>query len=343
MSDRKVKAVALMSGGLDSTLAVKVIQQQGVEVVGINFKTPFFGPAKAKASAERLGIELIVLDVTEEHMEIVKHPKHGYGRFLNPCIDCHAFMVRKAGELMKKIGASFIITGEVLGERPKSQNPQALRVVERDSGFEGYVLRPLSAKLLDPTIPELEGLVDREGLYDFSGRSRKRQFELAKELGITEYPSPAGGCLLTDPIFSERLRHLLKEHPEADVNDVELQKVGRHFEGEGGSAIVIGRNEGENQRIQELARSGDILFETKDVPGPIALLRGKALPGEIKAAAALTARYGKARALERAEVWRWKAGEEERGIEVVERPSSAFIVEGHERSIPIVKTERRAG
>ncbi len=343
MKGEKVKAVALMSGGLDSTLAVKVVQEQGIEVVGVNFKTPFFGPAKAQAAAARLGIELIVLDVTDEHMELVKRPKHGYGRFMNPCIDCHAFMVRKAGEVMRRIGASFILTGEVLGERPKSQNPQALKIVERDSGFEGYVLRPLSAKLLDPTIPEMEGLINREGLYDFSGRSRKRQFELAKELGITEYPSPAGGCLLTDPVFSERLRHLLREHPEAGAADVELQKVGRHFEGEGGSSIVVGRNEAENSRILELARPGDYLFEAKDVPGPVTLLRGKALPAEIKAAAALTVRYGKARSFEVAEVWRWRPGEEAREIEVVERPASAFIVEGHERAIPIVKIEKRAG
>ena len=340
MAGKKVKAVALMSGVLDSTLAVKLVEQQGIEVVGVNFKTPFFGPSKAKAAAERLGVELIVLDITGDHMEIVKHPKHGYGRFMNPCIDCHAYMVRRAGEVMREVGASFIITGEVLGERPKSQNPQALKIVERDSGYEGHILRPLSAKLLEPTIPEKEGVVDREKLLDIQGRSRKRQFELAKEVGITEYPSPAGGCLLTDPVFSGRLRQLFKEKPDADEGDVELQKVGRHFEGEDGSFIVVGRNEAENDRLLALAGEGDLLLEAKDIPGPITLLRGTSSQNELRAAAALTARYGKARSLERVEVWRWRAGEEAREIEAVDYPPEAYTIEGHESAIPLVKPRK---
>lgn len=337
MKKERIKAVALMSGGLDSTLAVKLVQSQGVEVIGVNFKTPFFGPSKAKTAADALGIELVVIDITEEHLEIVKHPKHGYGRFMNPCIDCHAFMVRRAGDLMRERGASFIITGEVLGERPKSQNPRALKIVEKESGLEGYVVRPLSAKLLDPTIPEREGPLDRDKLFDIQGRSRKRQFELARELGIDNYPTPAGGCLLADPGFSDRLRHLFAEWPSAGANDVELQKVGRQFEGEDGSLIVVGRNEAENERILELSHPDDLLFEAKDVSGPLALLRGPAGEGAMSAAAALTARYGKAREMKSVEVWRWHSGQEKRETILVENPQEAYELKEHAKGIPIVR------
>lgn len=329
-----------MSGGLDSTLAVKLIQRQGIGVTGINFKTPFFGPSKAQAAAEALGIELIVLDITEDHLEIVKHPRHGYGRFMNPCIDCHAYMVKRAGEVMKKIGASFIITGEVLGERPKSQNPQALKIVERESGYEGLVLRPLSAKLLEPTVPEQRGWVKREGLLDIKGRSRKRQFELAKELGIDKYPTPAGGCLLTDPGFSNRLRHLLKEHPDAGVNDVELQKIGRQFEGEDGSIIVVGRNEVENERLLEIALPGDLLMETKELMGPITLVRGPAGDEAKRAAAALTARYGKAKTLDKAEVRSWSPSGRKEETLVVEHPVEAFEVAEHAACTALVRPKK---
>lgn len=339
MSD-KVKAVVLLSGGLDSILAVKVLQEQGIEVVGVNFRTPFFGPEKAQVAAQFLGIELVILDVTAEHLDIVKHPKHGYGRFMNPCIDCHAYMIRKAGEVMRRVGAQFVATGEVLGERPKSQNPQALKIVERESGLEGYVLRPLSAKLLDPTVPEQEGLVDRERLLDIQGRTRKRQFDLAKEYGIDDYPTPAGGCLLTDPEFSNRLRYLFKVKPDAEENDVELQKVGRHFEGEDGSMIIVGRNEGENDRLLKLAREGDLLLEAKDYTGPLTLLRGPAGEEEIAAAAAATARYGKARALEQVDVLYRKVGEETERVVTVESPLSAFTTEGRDPGVSLIKRKR---
>lgn len=336
----KVKAVVLLSGGLDSILAVKVLQDQGIEVVGVNFQTPFFGPAKAKVAAEFLGIELVILDITSEHLDLVKHPKHGYGRFMNPCIDCHAYMIRRAGEVMRRVGAKFVATGEVLGERPKSQNPQALKIVERESGLEGYVLRPLSAKLLDPTVPEREGWVDRERLLDIQGRSRKRQFDLAQEYGIDDYPTPAGGCLLTDPEFSNRLRHLFKSKPDAEENDVELQKVGRHFEGEEGSMIVVGRNEGENERLLKLAEEGDLLLEAKDYTGPLTLLRGPAGEEEIAAAAAATARYGKARALERVDVLYRRVGEEAERVITVENPLSAFTTEGRDPGVSLIKRMR---
>ncbi|MGB6371043.1 MAG: tRNA 4-thiouridine(8) synthase ThiI, partial [Atribacterota bacterium] len=207
----KIKAVALFSGGLDSILAVKLIQEQGIEVRGVNFKTPFFVLDKTFAAIKNLDINLEIIDITEELLKILKKPKYGFGKNMNPCIDCHALMFKKAGEYMNKIGASFILSGEVLGERPMSQNRNSLSIIERESGFEGKILRPLSALLLMETIPEKGGLVDRNKLLDISGRSRKRQMKLADEMGIKDYPSPAGGCKLTEPAFSKRLRDLFTQ------------------------------------------------------------------------------------------------------------------------------------
>jgi tRNA U34 2-thiouridine synthase MnmA/TrmU len=224
----KIKAVALFSGGLDSILAVKLIQEQGIEVRGVNFKTPFFGLSKTFAVIKNIDIDLEIIDITQELLEILRNPKHGFGKNMNPCIDCHSLMFKKAGEYMIKIGASFIISGEVLGERPMSQNRNSLNIIKRESGFEGRILRPLSALLLAETIPEKEGLVDRSKLLDISGRSRKRQMELAAKMGIDDYPSPAGGCKLTEPAFSKRLRDLFTQD-SFSLEDIELLKLGRHF------------------------------------------------------------------------------------------------------------------
>ena len=202
------KALVLLSGGLDSVLAVELLRRCGLDVTGITFTTPFFGSAKAEKAADMLGIELLVADITSIHMKILKEPRFGYGRNLNPCIDCHTLMVKVAFEAMPEAGADFVATGEVLGERPKSQNRQALELVARFSGAEDLLLRPLSAKLLPETRPETEGWVERDCLLDLSGRSRKRQMELAEEWGIEEYETPAGGCLLTDAGFSARLHAL---------------------------------------------------------------------------------------------------------------------------------------
>ena len=285
------KAIALLSGGLDSILAVKVIQEQGVEVIGIVFVTPFFSDKAARKAVEQLGIALEVIDITEDYLEMLPNPKHGHGGNMNPCIDCHAMMMRKAGEMLERLGASFIITGEVLGERPMSQSPRGLDLVEADSGLEGYILRPLSAKLLEPTIPEKEGLVDRERLLDIHGRSRKRQFELAKYYDLKEYPTPAGGCLLTDPGFSKRLRELMQYPNEYQVNDLELLKVGRHFRAPSLHRIVVGRNKDENQIIRELATEKDLLLQVAEYPGPVTLIRGQGDLDTINLAASLTVRY----------------------------------------------------
>lgn len=303
-----VKAVALLSGGLDSQLAVKVVQEQGVEVTGINFKTPFFGPSPyVHRAARNLRIPLEVWDITEPHLQMLKRPKHGYGKHMNPCIDCHAMMVHFAGKRMEELGADFIITGEVLKQRPKSQNLHALALVERESGYPGLVLRPLSAKLLPPTIPEIRGLVDREKLLDIQGRSRLRQLELARKYGITDYPSPAGGCILTDEGFSRRLRVLFEQDPNPRLTAIELLKVGRHFVFDDGTKLIVGRNESENASIEKLAQDGDILIKVANYPGPTGLLtpppglagqrnrRQPALAEALPQAAAVVARYSDAK------------------------------------------------
>ncbi len=288
-------AISIFSGGLDSILSVKVILNQGIKVIGLNFSTPFFGPDQARKSAEQLGIELIIQDITDVHLKMLKAPHFGYGKNMNPCKDCHAMMLHYAGQLMEEKDAKFIITGEVLGQRPFSQNQSALVEVARASGYEGYILRPLSAKLLSPTIPEEKGWVKRDDLLDISGRGRKKQMELVEAYGIKVYPSPAGGCLLTDPGFSRRLKELWQYHPDAGAHDIELLKVGRHFRLDSDYKLVVGRNQEENKLIQESVEETDLLLYAVDFPGPTSLLRGK-MPypeGCIKKAAEITAYYGK--------------------------------------------------
>jgi len=270
----KTKGLALLSGGLDSILAIKILQEQGIEVTGLCFVSYFFNSAAAEKAAKKLKIKLKIIDFSEEHLEVVKKPRHGHGKAINPCIDCHLLMIKKAGEIMKKEKFDFVATGEVLGERPMSQNKQALELIERESGLKGYLLRPLSAKLFKPTILEEKGLIKREQLLDISGRSRKRQMALAEEYGIRDYPTPAGGCLLTDLQFGDRLKEMLSHWPKAKGSDVKLLRFGRHFWIEE-NLIVVGRNKGDNNRIKELAQKGDVLIEPKEFPGPTILIRGK--------------------------------------------------------------------
>lgn len=271
-SQDKVRAISLLSGGLDSLLAIRVLMEQGIDVTGITFTSPFFGAANARRGAEQLGIRLIVLDITEDHLTVVKNPPHGYGKCMNPCIDCHSLMVCKAGEIMRREGFDFIATGEVLGERPMSQNMQSLKTVERESGCEGLLLRPLSAKLLTITRPETQGKVDRSRLFDFRGRSRKPQMALAEQFGIKSYVQPAGGCLLTDPAFSVRLAELLKAKPEATAGDMQLLKLGRHFRLPSGAKAIVGRNKEDNARIEDSAGEGVIMLSPETIPGPTVLL-----------------------------------------------------------------------
>ncbi|MFH0799947.1 MAG: tRNA 4-thiouridine(8) synthase ThiI [Pseudomonadota bacterium] len=287
----KTRALSLLSGGLDSLLAVRALQEQGIEVIGITFTSPFFGSANAEQGAVQLGIELIIQDITDDHLPVVKNPPHGYGKCLNPCIDCHALMIRKAGEVMRRDGFDLITTGEVLGERPMSQNMQALGTVERDSGCKGFLLRPLSAKLLLPTWPEIEGQVDREQLFAIEGRSRKPQMVLAKRFGIKSYVQPAGGCLLTDPAFCARLSELWGANPDASVEDIRLLRLGRHFRLPSGAKAIVGRDMNDNERIAAKAVSGTALLSAESVPGPVVLLVEGSGREDIEIAARLCASF----------------------------------------------------
>jgi tRNA U34 2-thiouridine synthase MnmA/TrmU len=266
------KAILLLSGGVDSILAGKILENQGIKIIPVFFKSYFFDEKNAQKVAENLGWKLEVIDFSKDHLKVVKKPKFGYGSSMNPCIDCHILMLKKARQLMKKLRADFVATGEVLGERPMSQNKKALELIEKESSLKGYLLRPLSAKLLKETIPEKRGKVDREKLLDIQGRSRKRQIELAKKFKIKWYPQPSGGCILTDLEFGKKLRDLLEKFPKFNGNDAETLKLGRHF-WEGEVKIIIGRNHEENLKLEKLKRKGDFIVKMKNYPGPIALIR----------------------------------------------------------------------
>jgi len=271
MLDKKTKALLLFSGGLDSLLAAKILQEQGIKVEAVFFKSYFFN---IKEISKNLEFKLRIVDISDKQFEIVKNPKHGYGKNMNPCIDCHLLMFKEAKKLMEKEGFDFIATGEVLNERPMSQNQKSLALIERESGLTGRLLRPLSAKLLDTTEVEKKGIVDRDKLYAIKGKSRKKQIELAKKFKIKDYPTPAGGCLLTDPEFSKKLKQLLDKNKEVSKNDLKLLYYGRHF-WHNNVKIVVGRNEAEDKEIEKLKQEGDVLIELKDISGPMTLVRGK--------------------------------------------------------------------
>ena len=267
------KALILFSGGLDSVIAAKILKLQGIKVLGVHFKSCFFDNSKvAKNLAKSLKIPLKIINISKEHLKIVKKPKHGYGSAMNPCIDCHILMLKKVKEIMKKENFDFVATGEVLGQRPFSQNRKFLKLIEKESSLKGRLLRPLSAKLLEKTIPEQKGSVNREKLLGISGRSRKKQLELAKIMKISGFLTPAGGCLLTELEFSKRLKKLFKINQKWNENDIFLLKLGRHFF-EKNFQIVVGRNEEENKKIKKLAKKRDILIEMKNYSGPLTLLR----------------------------------------------------------------------
>ena len=312
-----MKAIALLSGGLDSTLAAKIVLDLGIELEALNFLTVFCTCTNrgetclaSQKAVSALGIPLNVLNVSEEYLHVVKNPKHGYGSNMNPCIDCRIFMMKKAKAYMEEIGATFIVTGEVLGERPMSQRRDSMRLIEKEAGLDGLILRPLSAKLLPASIPEKEGWVDREKLLKIQGRSRKPQIQMARHYGIRDYPCPAGGCLLTDPGFAKRIRDLIHHHSDFTLNDVHLLKMGRHFRLSPKLKLVVGRNEEENRKIQTFSGEGDILLRLFRFPGPLSLLRGEAGEREVEQAAAITARYSKAKDLKKVEVVCKKAKED---------------------------------
>ena len=304
------KAIALLSGGLDSTLAILLLRRQGIEVTAVTFLTHFGCDASDRSScssdsssnARKFGFEVKLCHLGDKFIEIIKKPRYGRGKNMNPCIDCRVLMLREAKELMSMTGADFIITGEVLGQRPMSQRKETFPFMDRQAGLEGYVLRPLSAKLLKPTIPEIEGIVDRERLCSISGRSRKPQIALAKEFGLTDYPTPAGGCLLTEPNYSYRLYELLREEPSPSINDLNLLRVGRHFRLPSGVKVVVGRDEAENSKIESLALPGDYLIRVEGFGSPLTLLRGNPTEQDIRTSSSICARYSDGRHLSEVDV-----------------------------------------
>lgn len=271
---KKAKALVLFSGGLDSILATKVLEKQGIEVTALTYVSYFFGAEQAKKSARENGIKLVIRDISVAHFEVVRNPLFGRGAGMNPCVDCHLLMLKEAKKIAREGKFDFLATGEVLGQRPMSQNERALDLIEKKANLKGRILRPLSAKALPPTEMEKSGAVDREKLLGISGRSRKEQMALAEKMGVTHYPTPAGGCILTESEYSKKLRELLTKIKNVKKGDIDLLRLGRHFWA-GKTRIVLGRNHEENLALKKLAEKSDVLVEPKDIPGPTALVRGR--------------------------------------------------------------------
>jgi len=312
MKISKIKAIGLLSGGLDSSLACRLIQNQGIEIKAVNFYTGFcttdfrrqVNRQKAKGkiyfneslkSAASLGVEIEYIDISATYIQdVLMQPKHGYGKAMNPCLDCRGYMLARAKRIMEQEGAHFVFTGEVLGQRPMSQYRRALDVVAEESGLGGLLVRPLSAKLLPPTVPETNGWLDREKLGAISGRSRREQYRLAEEFGVTEFSQPAGGCCsLADQNYGKKLRDLL-DHSDGRVpslDDVILLKVGRHFRPSSKLKVVVGRDEVENRFLERYAENGRWMFSSIDVVGPVTIVEGDIGPEEMHLAASITARY----------------------------------------------------
>lgn len=296
-----MKALALLSGGLDSILATKLVLDQGIEVVAVIFILPVTAEKEDYASntAKRFGIPLIRVEVGDEYLDVIRNPKYGYGSGMNPCIDCRIYMLREAKRIANEIDAKFIVTGDVLGERPMSQHRKALQLEEKEAELENLILRPLSAKLLPETIPEREGWVDRSKLLAIRGRSRKPQIALAEKFGLHDaYPSPSGGCLLTYKEFASKVKDLFEHKEDLKNRDVLLLRIGRHFRF-ASSKIIVGRNEDENKLLLELKNLRDYAFEVPGCGSPITILEGLKSKEAIELAAKLTARYSDAGAEEK--------------------------------------------
>ena len=297
MEKKQIRALALFSGGLDSALAIKLIKDQGIEVIALNFVSHFFGGKNEKAEkmAQQLGVQLEYVNFKNRHMNVVKDPVFGYGKNMNPCIDCHSLMFKVAGELMEKYGADFLISGEVLGQRPMSQNAQALQRVKELSGMGDYIVRPLSAKLLEISKPEELGWVDRDKLLGIEGRSRKYQMDLMEKYNIVDYPSPGGGCLLTDVDYSKKL----SQFKDDGVLDNEfshlfyLTKVSRVFRFSPGNYVFVGRDNDGNHKVMEYENTADHLIRAFDTPGPVIAMFGEFSEEEVNLACQFFSRYSK--------------------------------------------------
>jgi hypothetical protein len=290
-----VRALGLLSGGLDSALAARLLIDQGVEVVGLHLQSPTACRADVHAVARELGVRLEVRDKGEAYLRLLREPRHGYGRNMNPCIDCRVFMFGIARGVLEEVGAAFVFTGEVAGQRPMSQGKSTLALIDREAGLEGRVLRPLSARVLPETIPERLGWVDRARLLDLHGRGRVEQLAMARRYGLSQHESPGGGCLLTDARFSVKLKDLFDHSPaeRTDVEDVELLRVGRHFRIDPGLKIVLGRSAAENDRLRDLEREDRWLVEPVDFNGPVALVCGPHGEPALDHAARLLAAYSR--------------------------------------------------
>jgi tRNA U34 2-thiouridine synthase MnmA/TrmU len=295
------KALALLSGGLDSTLAIRVIQEQGVDVSALNFMTPFCNctnkgkgcKSEAARVAKELDVPIRILNKGKDYLEVVRNPKFGYGKNMNPCVDCRIFMHKAAKEYMEEVGASFIITGEVLGQRPMSQRRDTINIIDRESGLKGLVLRPLSAKLFDPTLPEKEGIVDREKLLNISGRSRKEQMRLADDFKMKDYQCPAGGCLLTDSSFSRRIKDIFEHSNEINMVDIYHLKTGRHFRLDDKTKLIVSRDENEGNKLSVYTQERYALIQPHGVPGPTGLVVGDLNDTNIDLSVQITSKYFK--------------------------------------------------
>ena len=299
--EKKKKVVALLSGGLDSQLAIKMMQEQGFDVSAVAIKTPFcdFDCGRGcgfeiRERADDLDVNLKTVYLGDEYIEMLKHPKHGIGAGFNPCIDCRSMMFDAAKKHMEEIGAEFIISGEVLGQRPMSQHAPALRTIENESDLVGKIVRPLSAALLPETDPEKDGLIKRENLGMIRGRTRRNQLDMAKKYGIENPPNAGGGCLLTEPQFGVKAKDLFSHTENPTINDIDLLKIGRHFRLDEETKFIVGRNKDENEMIKAIALPGDILLEAKDFVGPVSILRGSNAKQHLKFASSITLRYSDA-------------------------------------------------
>jgi len=293
--NQKSSGLGLCSGGLDSILSGLVLREQGLRVAWITFETPFFSSEKARRAAAITGIPLTIQNITKPYLTMLKAPNCGYGKYMNPCLDCHALMFRMAGEVMKAKGFDFLFSGEVLGQRPMSQTRPSLRYVEKHSGFDGYIIRPLSAKRLAETVPEKEGLVEREALLGITGRSRKEQIKLAQHFNLTDYPAPAGGCLLTDKGYSNRLKDLFTHQDRYSENELHLLKYGRHFRINADAKVIVGRTKQDNEQMERYLDPGvDVVLKTRSYPGPLVVIPNGAVRETILLAASVCAGYGKA-------------------------------------------------
>lgn len=289
------KAVVLLSGGLDSTLVIRILQEQDIEIEAVNFRTAF-GCCKDDAleMSRRFGVKVTMISVADDYFKLIEKPKYGWGKGINPCVDCRIYMFRLAKKFMEVSGASFVASGEVVGQRPMSQMMRQLRIIENESGLEDILLRPLSAKLLEPTLPERLGLVDREKLYGINGRSRKELLELAQKYGIEDPPTPSSGCLLTEPDFAAKVRDLFEHTPDYERWHFETLKVGRHFRLSDDTKVILGRDQEENKRLEMLAHKGSVLLIPFNFRGPSALVVGADGEGPEEKACALILRYAKA-------------------------------------------------